>query len=287
MSNTISSDLIKEVLNDSKVVTTLGTRVAPWLDALSVQVAVDPVAPNANINVPVVSAGPTVQTNATNFQSGNSTVGLAQVAASQLTASFHITNTEANTGYSLMWLLKKAMQVLGIKVVDTILAEATTDNFGTAPLDVTAANFASTDLKTIWAGGNGKNFNQHNLALDGAYYAKILPTSLESFTLGGPAYGFDRIMVNNRWTGAGSGVIGFHFDSEAIAVGLGFPKINAEIARDMLASENVILEELGLPVQFNQWVDRSTRTMWASLDIMCGADKADTTAAEVITDGGS
>lgn len=287
MSNTIDSSLVKELIEDKKVVTTLNTRVMPWLNALSVQVAADPVAPLSTINVPVVSAGPTVQTNPTDFQSGNSTVDTAAVTVAQLTASFHITNAEANKGYSLMWLLKKAMQVLSMKVVDTILAPVTTSNFGTAVLDVAAASFSSTNLKTIWSGGNGKNFLTHNLALDGEHYAQLLPTTLESFGLGGAAYGFDSIMCHNRWTGAGSNVCGFHFDSEAIAIGLGFPAMNAEIARDMIASENVTLEELALPVQFNQWVERSSRTMWASLDIMVGAAAADKTAGELIENGAS
>jgi len=288
MSNTITATLVKELLNDSKVVTTLGTRVAPWMDALSVMLAVDPVAPNANINVPVVSAGPTVQTNATDFESGNSTVENCQVAASQLTASFHITNAEANTGYSLRWLLKKAMQNLALKIVDTILTPVTTVNFGAAALDVTAANFSGTNMPTIWAAGNGANFNVHNLALNGTYFAKLLPTTREYFNPGETgAFGFDRILVNNRWTGAGTGVIGFHFDSEAIAVGMGYPALNSEVAKDMIASENVMVEELGIPVQYHQWIERKGRTMWASLDIMLCAKAADKTAGEVLTDGAS
>lgn len=288
MANTINSSLVKELLQDSKVVTTLGTRVAPLLDQLSVIVETDPVAPNANINVPVVSSGPTVQTNATNFESGNSTVGLCQVTAVQLTASFHMTNDENNTGYRLRWLLKKAVQQLCLAIVDKILAEVTTTNFGNAVLDSTAANFSSTDLATIWAGNNGKNFLNHYLLLDGDYYAKLLPTTLESFRPETPgAFGFDSIRVHNRWTGAGSNIIGFHFDDPAIAVGMGFPALNSTIARDMLASENVMIEDLGIPVQYNEWVARNGRIHWGSLDIMVGADTADGSAGEVITDGAS
>ena len=288
MANTINASLIKELLQDSKVVTTLGTRVAPLLDQLSVIVETDPVAPNANINVPVVSSGPTVQTNASNFESGDSTVGLCKVTAVQLTASFHMTNTENNTGYRLRWLIKKAMQQLCMAIVDKILAEVTTTNFGSAVLDSTAANFDSSDLATIWAGGNGKNFLNHYLLLDGDYFAKLLPTTLESFRPETPgAFGFDSILVNNRWTGAGTGVIGFHFDDPAIAVGLGWPALNSTIAKDMLASENVMIEELGIPVQYNEWVARQGRTHWGSLDIMVGADAADTSAGELITNGAS
>ena len=288
MANTIDSGLVKQLLNDDKVVTTLGTKAAPLLDKLSVQLEVDGVAPGASINVPVVSAGPTVQTNATDFQSGNSTVDNCQVAAAQKTASFHLTNAQANAGYSLLWLLKKAAQQLRNSIVDVVLAPVTTTNFGTAALDSTAADFDSADLKTIWAGGNGKNFDTHNLLLDGGYYAKLLPTSAESFRPEATgAYGFDSIQCHNRWDGAGSGVIGFHFDGDAIAVGLGFPAMNDDIRGDMLASYDVMIEQIGLPVQFNQWVDRQSRAMWASLDIMIGAKAADKTAGELITDGAS
>jgi len=284
MANTVNADLVYEILNDEEV-TTLGTLSAPWLD-FSYKVDLEAKAPGAQINVPVVSAGATVQENASNFESGDSTIGDANVHAAQQTASFHVTQAQVNDGIQLRWLLKKNMQNLQNALVDKVFAVVTNANFGADVVNVASTSFGTDDLVDIWAAC--KNFPRKNLWLDGAYVAELLPTTRESFALSAMgfqgAYGFDSIKVHNRWDGTSS-IKGFCASDSAIAVGTAFPKVDELVTGlSAIQSTNVMLEQINLPVQFNLWVNTAGRVAWASLDCMIGAAAADTNAGKVIGD---
>lgn len=287
MANTINADLIWEILNNDEI-TTLGTLAAPWLD-FSYLVDLEPKAPKAQINVPLVTAGATALTNATNFESGDSTVGDVNVAASQYTVPFHVTQAQVNSGIQLRWLLKKNMQVLQNKLVDVVFANVTNANFGADVVNVASTSFGTDDLVDIWAAA--KDLPRKNLWLDGAYVAELLPTNKESFSLSAMgfmgAYGFDSIKVHNRWDGT-SNIKGFVASDDAIAVGTAYPKVDelvTSIAGSVIESSNVMIEALNLPVQFNLWVNTAGRVAWASLDLMMGSAAADTNAGKVIGAG--
>jgi hypothetical protein len=47
-------------------------------------------------------------------------------------------------------------------------------------------------------------------------------------------------------------------------------------------SQSTVSIKNGLTVQINTWFSRSSRTLWASYDVMFGAAAGDTTAAELL-----
>jgi len=283
MANTFASDLVVDSLRDAAI-TTLSSRLAP-LNAFSRDFSADQLRPRAVVQVPIASAGASVQTNATNFESGDSTLTNAAVSVSQYTASFALSNAEINQGFRIEQLAAKNLRQLANKIIDVALAPVTTTNFGSAVVDVdTAGDVTAASLKTLWAAL--KDGTERNLVVDGSIYAQFLPTSLDNFTLAAAGrntgiYGFDGFYYNNRWDGAGTNIKGFAASPEAIALASGVP-VSSPVADDMIAQETITIGDLGLQVQMSMWSSRATRSLWASYDVMFGAAKGDGNALKIL-----
>lgn len=283
MANTFDSALVTDSLRDVAI-TVLQSRLAP-LSAFSQDFSADPLKPRATVQVPIATAGGTTQTNATNFESGDSTLDNVAVSVSQYSNSFHITNDQINGGHRLEKIAKINLHQLANKIIDVALAPVTVANFGAATIDVdTAGDVTAASLKSLW--GALKDGDVRNVILDGSIYAQFLPANLEAFQVaaGGKnvgMYGFDLFTYNNRWDGADATVKGFACSPNAIAVASGLPA-NDIAGSDMLSVENIEIPDLGLTVQMNMWVSRATRAVWASYDVMFGAAKGDGSALKII-----
>lgn len=278
MANTIDSGLILEILEESAL-TSLGT-ISAMMDAFTVKVTMSPIAPRSDVNVPLVTAASSALTNPASFEAGDSTAGTVTVTPAKIVCPIHATDAEMGKGTRAEWFIKKAMQTMQNKLVDLTMAPVTEANYGTAVVDVAAASFAASNLKTIWAAA--KNFNRRNLILDGGHLAQILPTSLESFDLStNGAYGFDSIQMHNRWTGAGTDIIGFCADESAIAIATGEAFYDNDVLNDLVMYEGVTLPN-GMPVYLSKWISRAGRAVWYALETMYGAAAGDTSAGKVI-----
>jgi len=283
MANTFDAALVTDSLRDAAI-TTLQSRLAP-LSAFSRDFSADQLRPLATVQVPIATAGSTTQTNATNFESGDSTLDNVAVSVSQYSNSFHITNAQLNGGHRLERLAKINASYLANKIIDIAFAPITTANFGAAVIDVDTADLVTaTSLKTLWA--SLKDGDVRNLIVDGSIYANFLPANLEAFQLasGGKnvgMYGYDFFTYNNRWDGAGATIKGFACSPNAIAVASGIPTASPADS-DMISQELITLDDLGLTVQMNMWVSRASRALWASYDVMFGASVADTGALKII-----
>jgi len=283
MANTFDADLVVDVLRDSAI-TILRNRLAP-LNAFSQDFSTDELAPLKTVQVPIATAGSTTQTNATNFESGDSTLDNVAVSVSQYTNSFHLTNAQINSGHRLERIAKINAQQLADKIIDIALAPVTVANFGAAVVDVnTAADVGTAQLKTLW--GALKDGDVRNCIVDGSIYAQFLPTYGESYQLapgGGNRgmYGFDLFTYNNRWSAAGATISGFVCSPQAIAIASGLPA-SSPADSDMISQTPITIEGLGITVQANMWVSRSSRALWCSYDVMFGAAKGDGSALKVL-----
>jgi hypothetical protein len=283
MANTFDSALVTDVLRDMAI-TVLQSRLAP-LNVFTQDFSADSIAPRKTVQVPIATAGSTTQTNATNFESGDSTLDNVAVAVNQYSNSFTLTNDEINQGFRIQNIAKINLHKLANKIIDVAMTPVTTANFGAAVVDVdTAALVTSAELKTLW--GALKDGDVRNLVVDGSIYANFLPSNLEAFNLASNGrntgiYGFDFFGYNNRWDGAGATIKGFACSPQAIAVASGVPQ-NTPASSDMIAQENVLIPDLGLTVQMNMWVSRSSRALWASYDVMFGAAKGDGSALKLL-----
>ena len=283
MANTFSASLVTDVLRDAAI-TQLQSRLAP-LSAFTTDFSAEQIAPRKTIQVPLATAGSNTQTNASNFESGDSTLSNVAVSVNQYTNSFSITNDQLQQGHRLQNLAKINLAQLANKIIDVALAPVTTANFGAAVVDVDTANLVTAaSLKTLW--GALKDGDVRNLVVDGSIYAQFLPTALDQYQLaaGGKnvgMYGFDLFTYNNRWSGAGATIQGFACSPQAVAVASGVPAASPADS-DMISQELVTVPDLGLTVQLNLWTSRSSRALWASYDVMFGAAKGDGNALKLL-----
>lgn len=280
MANTIASALTPAVVRD-RTVTVLQSKLA-FLKAFSMDFGTDILAPNKVVQVPKATAGATGQTNATNFESGDSTLSNIAVTPAQLSVSFHLTSAQINNGIKLQQIIDINLAVLANMIIDAATAPMTDANSGTVTT-VAAADFGTDDLIVLWK--LAKNFNIRNLVLDGSYLGNLLPTDREKFALGeAGAYGFDGIFMNNRWSGSAiANLAGLVVDPQAYGVASGMAVIDEAVAKQMLVHEIVQLPQLGgLAVQYCQWGSLASRAVWASFDLMFGAAAGDATASHLL-----
>lgn len=275
--NTVSSSLLPDWLADGLIVVAHNKLAS--LRAFSRDFSLNTMAPKATVQVRKATAGATAQTNATNFESGDSTLAATSVTVNQKTVSFHITNAELNSGHKLADLAEINAHQFSDAISDVMTALMIAGNYGAATTIGAASAFDSADLPAIMA--LAKNYRRKHLLLDGGHLAYLLPTDRDKFRIGeAGAYGFDGIFEQNRWTGATTNAAGFVTGPDAIAVAAGMP-VDLP-AGQFLSLNNVTLEDIGLTVMTASWFNTAGRVHWASYDVMFGAAAADTTQAEVL-----
>jgi hypothetical protein len=274
MANTLSSNLVLDTLSQA-IITTLGNRLAP-LNAFSKDFSADGMKQNASVQVPKATTGSAIQTNPTNFETGDTTMTNVNVLVQHYSKSFHLTSESLNQGFRLENLAEINAQIVANKLIDVALAPVTATNFPTN-VTVAQASFVAANVKTLWAAAS-KSMTR-NLILDSVAYSQLLPTDKNGFPMNGTGgYGFDAIYLNTRWTGAGTNIYGFACGPEAIAVAAGLPIVDPSVASLLAAQRNVTIPELGLVVQISTWGSLSSRSAWASMDVMFGAALGDNTA---------
>jgi hypothetical protein len=281
MANTISASLVLDKMASS-VLTVLGNRLAP-LRAFSTDFTTDILTQQANVQVKKATTGSAPQTNPTDFETGDTTLTNVNVLVNHVSKSFQITSKEYNQQFRLEDLFQINAQLFADNIMNRAIAPVTAANFPTN-VTIAQASFSATNAKTLW-GSVAKSMRRH-LLLDGVGFANLLPTSGENFQLAGEgsssyrpgAYGYDGIILNTNWTGAGANIYGFACGPEAVAVAAGIPDIPDAVAAQLYGSRLIAIEQLGLTVQLNYWGSTKTRTDWASIDVMFGSALGDNTA---------
>jgi hypothetical protein len=278
MANSLSSSLVLDTLAEATL-TTLGNRLAP-LRAFSTDFTTDMMNQNAMVQVRKANAAGSVQTNPTNFETGDTNVTNVAVQVKHYSKSYNLSSQELNQGFRLEQLAAINAQVLANKIIDIALAPITATNF---PSNVTVAqaSFSAANAKTLW-GAVAKSPMRH-LILDGTAFAQLLPTDTLGFGIQNSSYrpgsyGFDAVILNTRWDGAGTNIYGFAVGPEAVAAAAGLPMVDPGVASLLAGSRTITLPDLGLSVQLNTWGSLSSRSAWASLDVMFGAALGDNTA---------
>jgi ATP-dependent Clp protease, protease subunit len=239
-----------------------------------------------------VQDGSDAQTNATNFENGDSEIDPVTVAVNQYTVSFHVTNSQFNSGFRMEDLLEAKLASLGSKISQVIGALLKTANFATlAPVISAPGAFGFGYMATAW--GELKKANRKNMMMDGEYLAKVInnPAFLQAVPVVPGAgwknvIGWDYIALHTEWSQAGANVRGFFGDEQAIGMIAGLPLIDAPaIPGGILAQGTGMLPGVDLPLAVYAWFNPSTRTYWASLDMMFGANVLDNSAGGLLASG--
>ena len=285
MANNLTSSLILDTIG-KRSLTYLGNILAPF-NAFSTDFSTESYTQGQNVRIPVATVGATVQTNPTNWESGDSNISNVNVLVSQYSVSFQLTPRELNNGFRLDQLVDINLQNFGNKLIDVAFTPFTTTNFSN--ITVAQSSLVGANLATAWAAI--AKVPVKNLILDGTAYSKLLPTSLTTEIGPRPGLaGYDGIYLNTRWTGAGTNIYGFAGGAGAVAMVSGLPETNSD-GMDGL-EQSVVSIQLGgrgslgqgpsgpvLPVLTSTWLSMATRTRWVSFDVMLGASATGDTAA--------
>lgn len=280
--NTVDSGLANSLLS-AAAISVMRTRLGP-LAAFTRKVELSPVSKRQVINVPLVSSAGSVQSNATNYETGDTTAGTIAVTVNEVSKSFAVSRPEQNLGLALAQLAPTNAKVMAEGVMALVSAvmvagDGATTGFGAATAIGAGSAMSTTVLKAILA--LAANYTQATLILHGSHLAYLLPTDRDAFRFGEEgAYGFDGgIYKHNLYTGATSNTVGFVCGPDAIAVGMGMP---ADLpAGEAISVENVTLEG-DISVQSTVWFSRASRSFWGCYALMFGAKCGDGTQGEIL-----
>jgi len=221
------------------------------------------------VQVPLVTATSAIQTNPTNFETGDTNTSNVGVQVAHYSKSFYLSTVEINQKLQLELMIDKNLQTVANKIIDVALTPVTDANFSTQNIIVAAASIAAANLQTVWA-GIAKN-DRKSVLLDATAYSKLIPTALTAVDIRtAGAYGFDGFFLNTRWTGSGANIYGFAAGPGAVAVVAGIP-VKGAGGSSLVSSRTVTLPNLGLSVELNTWYSSASRAQWASIDLMFGA----------------
>ena len=284
--NTYSASLTTQFLLDGAV-TKLQNKWAA-LKTFAQDYSTDRYKPLATAQLKYVTAGAAGQTNASNFESGDSTVTNTQISVSHYSQSFHVNDSELNSGLRMENLVTVNISAFADSIIGAAVAPITAANFSTfANIVASPTSFSWNDMQTAW--GNIKKSPIHNALLDGEYLARIInvPTQFQrSGVEPGAAwaeFGWDNIALNTNWTGAGANVRGFYCNPQAVGAVAGLPLTPPTIPGATLQENTATIPGIDISIADYMWFSLATRTMWCSYDMMFGAAVLDNTAGGLIT----
>lgn len=272
MSNTIDSALIASTISE-QAQTVLANRLAA-LNLFSSDFSSEVKKPKDTVQVPVASATSSTSVNPTSFNSvGGTTLDKATVTLDHLYQPFGLEYSDILSAIKLEKLVKINLNALADKIWSVVTTPITTANFGAAVVApaTAAANFAAGDLAKLWS--SVSKSTTKGLVLSPTLYSGIIPTATTGLTLDKGAYGFDNgIHFANQFSGQ-TRLVGFACSPEAIAIASAAPSLE-HVRGNMLVSDVVNIESLGLNVYYNVYADPTTRAMVASAEVMFGAAAA-------------
>ena len=271
MANTINSALIVDSVAEYGL-TALANRLAP-LGLFTTDFSSDVKRPKDVVQVSLATAGSTTQTNPTAFNDiGATTLGASAVTLNHLYQPFGLSYADIQNGVKLERLIKINMDKLADSLWAAATAPITVANFGAAT--VTAADSAvtpgSAQLKALWAGV--AKAQRKALVVNTGIYSQLIPTSTTSLPLSAGAYGFDAGVFYATSFPSEAKLAGFAAAPEAICMASGKPDFSA-IEGQLMLSESVTLDNLGLSIFYNVWGDPSSRNLIGSFELMFGANK--------------
>lgn len=294
MANSFSTDLILDKIS-KRTLTYLGNVFAP-LNAFSTDFSDETFEQGQNVRFQIANAGATVQTNPTNWESGDSGLTNVNCLVNQYSVSFQLTPRQLNNGFKLDQLVSVNLQNFGNKIMDVAFTPITSTNFANivlASANITQANIAAA-MKTAFP-TIAKNQIKHAI-LDGTGYAALLPSALTTEIGAKPGLaGFDGIHLNTRWTGAGANIYGFFGGPGAVGLLAGLPETVAIAGQFEGLEQSILSVPLGgggtlnqagvqpmLQVTMSSWLSLATRTRWVSFDAMFGSCFSGDTATGVV-----
>lgn len=286
MANSFSVDLVLDRVS-KRTITYLGNVFAP-LNAFSTDFSNEEYTQGQNVRFQVANAGPTVQTNPTNWESGDWGLTNVNILVNQYSGSISLTPRQLNNEFRLDQAIDVALQAIAKKFMGVAFAPVTSSgstNFSN--VIVSTANLSQANVANAMASAwvTIAKSTRKNAILSASAYAKLLPTQLNT-ELGPVAglAGYDAVYLNTDFSGAGTNVQGFFGGPGAVAVLSGLPQQVPSMFGEAI-QQQVISVPIGGRGSLNQgslsnptvqllqttWLATATRTMWISYDWMQGS----------------
>ena len=284
MANTYDADLVTDVLSDIAL-TTLGSDLT-MLNGFSTNVTDERAAARQTIQVELVTAAGDAIENPTNFEVTAATNTNVAVALTHLSRPVEVSAQDLNQGQRLRTKATKAIQTISNAVQDACLSLVTSANYTGDIIELPPTKSAADYQKfreDLWAAITGGTpsavFNKET-------FSRYLPTNQEGFDIlqGRGFFGFDYMSFSSRFVAAEAEatMLGFSCDPSAMAIAARLPEDpGAAKDRDYIVSDVITLPVVNLPLEYNVWFSRATRSHWMSYDICFGAAKGDPSALRI------
>ena len=190
--------------------------------------------------------------------------------------------------------LAPMVQALGAKVFGDLWNLVTAANFAQTPLSSTAANFDRQDVidlaTQLTSSAKAPKFGRA-LLLNPAYYGAVLKTFISAEIPGITDFkanntiprvsGFD-IYESDLCDNNGEALAGFAMHSSALIMAA--RRVNPEAAlQDSIEIAEVIVPDLGLPVSFRRYYDRSLGQTCISCSVIYGVQKGTDMGVRIVT----
>ena len=293
MPNTFTNVNVTKV--ESEIIEALKLGLTP-LDVFSLEVGSSPAEKNEVVTVPIITAR-TAASNATNYENGNTTVvGKDVNLDTNISCSWHISAIQASkqdTDYFAKAAKEAVYSVANaaqLKALDLVVR----DSYGEG-VEAVLATGADCDSDALFDIRNTvintlkwRPSQMPKLVLDGAYYAglgkdpatKDLSASgadtAQSGEVGRHA-GFgiyeNGVIASSTPYGANEYLRGFACLPQAMALAIRPPAIVGSAAYDI--NEIVTDPDGGLSLNYRQWVNTSSNTLWGSVEILMGGIAVD------------
>ena len=293
MANTFTSINVTRVLDE--VVGALKLGLTP-LEIFSLDVGSSPSEKNEVVTVPIITAR-TAASNATNYENGNTTVVGKQVNLdTNISASWHITAIEASKQDN-DYFTKAAVEAT-YAVANAALVKAfnliVRASYGTSTEKVLASTACDSDAlfdirNTVLNTLKWRTSQNPSLVLDGAYYANLgKDPAVKDLSASGAGTAQSGIVARHAGFniyetgvlasastayGATEYVRGFACLPQAMALAIRPPAQVGSGAWDI--NEVVTDPDSGLSMNYRQWVNTSSNTLWGSVEILMGGIAVD------------
>lgn len=280
MANNFDANLVNKILSQTAV-TKVQEKLA-FLGAFTTDFS-DEVRDQRSrvVLVPYVSGGTAVQTNPTNFETGDTEIANAQISMDHISKSFYITSADYGQGRRLETLAEYNMNLVTSKIESMVFSLLTETNFLTAVGGITAGAMSVANLKTLYGAIPG---DKKIAILKDNEFANLLPSDLNGFdiTRQKSGYGYDYIDRSGAgFASAGTKIVGLGANPAAIVMAAAIPQYSSPVA-DLLDSQVMEVPGLGISIQSNVWGSTATRNVWGSFDVLFGAAVGDKNAGRLV-----
>ena len=226
--------------------------------------------PNAAIDqdrktftLPIVSSIAAKLTDPTSFQNGDTTLGVATVAAAHITRPAHLSNKERSQGLKLESLIPSLASQFAADVLALAVTQISAANYAAAVATVAPASFAMSHVSTLAQAIAG---TPRSLLLKSQLMQNITASmSLENGNWFLP--GFNGGIFECDLSTASNSAQAVVATPEAIVFAIALPP---NIPDGEIEVAPIELPGIGVVGWLTRWTDRSSRAEWISVEALVG-----------------